>query len=372
MARSASPAAARKRARRGPRQRLADEFTAAAAILGLKILYLLPERAAWHLANFAGNLSYRLSRGRRDHARRNLRRVVEWMAANGAGDEYHRAAATDRRRLETLLREAFRNHAQYYVELARAPRFTPDFVQAHLLVETPAEVEEWLGTRRAMILVGLHFGAIEFPGLFAVSHLGRIVAPMETMANARIQRYLFSVRATIGVRIIGLDDAGPDLIATLRRDEPVGLVADRDLTGGGIEVDLFGAKTRIPAGPVVLAVESGAPMCVAAVRRAGPGRYRGKLSGVSVPEAASRRERSRMMVREEARLFERLISDAPEQWLALFHPVWPDLEGTSPADRPMAALNPRSVGSRTSECARVPSLGAPGPRPPAGDFVASR
>ncbi len=334
MARSASPAVAHKPARRGPRRRLADEFTAAAAILGLKLLYLLPERAAWHLANFAGNLSYRLSRGRRDHARRNLRRVVEWMAANGAGDEYHRAAATDPRRLEALLREAFRNHAQYYVELARAPRFTPDFVQARMLVETPAEVREWFGKRRAMILVGLHFGAIEFPGLFAVSHLGRIVAPMETMANARIQRYLFSVRATIGVRIIGLDEAGPDLIATLRRDEPVGLVADRDLTGGGIEVDLFGAKTKIPAGPVVLAVESGAPMCVAAVRRDGPGRYLGKLYGVSVPEAASRRERSRMMVREEARLFERLISDAPEQWLALFHPVWPDLEGTSPADRP--------------------------------------
>jgi hypothetical protein len=32
------------------------------------------------------------------------------------------------------------------------------------------------------------------------------------------------------------------------------------------------------------------------------------------------------MLRDEARLFERLIIDAPEQWLALFHPIWPDLE----------------------------------------------
>jgi hypothetical protein len=32
------------------------------------------------------------------------------------------------------------------------------------------------------------------------------------------------------------------------------------------------------------------------------------------------------MAREEARLFEEFIVDAPEQWLALFHPIWPDLE----------------------------------------------
>jgi hypothetical protein len=31
------------------------------------------------------------------------------------------------------------------------------------------------------------------------------------------------------------------------------------------------------------------------------------------------------MAREEARLFEQFIIDAPEQWLALFHPIWPDL-----------------------------------------------
>jgi hypothetical protein len=32
------------------------------------------------------------------------------------------------------------------------------------------------------------------------------------------------------------------------------------------------------------------------------------------------------MAREEALLFERIISDAPEQWLAVFHPIWPDLD----------------------------------------------
>jgi KDO2-lipid IV(A) lauroyltransferase len=304
-----------------------------------------------------------MSRGRRDHARKNLRRIVEWMAANGAGDDYHRAAATDPRRLETLLRSAFQHHARYYVELARAPRFTPEYVTSRLFLDTPEEVEEWLGKRRAMILIGMHFGAIEFPGMYAVSRMGEIVAPMETISNPRLQRYVFSTRDTIGVRIITLSEVG-ELLAALRRNEPIGLVADRDITGAGIEVEMFGATTKIPAGPVIISAETGAGMCVAAVRRDGPGRYRGRLYGVAVPEGVTRREKSRIMIREEAKLFERMICDAPEQWLALFQKIWPDIESTLPSGRPMASLPPRSVGSRTSECARVPSLRAPGHQPP--------
>jgi KDO2-lipid IV(A) lauroyltransferase len=149
---------------------------------------------------------------------------------------------------------------------------------------------------------------------------------METVANARIQRYIFSTRDTIGIKIVTLEAAGVELLAALRRNEAVGLVADRDLTGRGLEVELFGARTKIPAGPVLLAAETGAPTYMSAVRRVGPGRYRGGVRQLPPPAGANRRERSRAMAREESRLFEQFIIDAPEQWLALFHPIWPDLE----------------------------------------------
>jgi lauroyl/myristoyl acyltransferase len=326
--RPASPAVARPSGR-GLRRGIADDLTAFAVILGLKILYHAPERLVWRLAGFAGEVSYRVARGRRDHARRNLRRVVEWMAANGAGDEFHRRAATEPAVMERLLRSAFRNHAYYYVELARAPRFTQQYVRERMRIETPEDVERWLTTRRALILVGLHFGAIELPGIFAVACLGEIVAPMETVRNARVQRYLYSTRDTIGVKIVSLEEAVPLLVAALKRDEPVGLVADRDITHAGLEVEMFGGRTRVPAGPALLAAQSGAPMYVSAVRRTGPGRYVGNVREVSVPDVTSRRERSRAIVREEARLFELAICDAPEQWLSLFLEIWPDLEATS-------------------------------------------
>jgi KDO2-lipid IV(A) lauroyltransferase len=248
------------------------------------------------------------------------------MAANGRGDERYRRAATDPAALEQLVKDAFRHHAYYSVELARAPGCDARWISERLIVETPEAVAELLGTRRAMILVGMHFGAIEMPGMLAVQGVGALVTPMEFVANPRIQRYIYSTRAAVGTTIVSLADAPRELIAALRRNEPVGLVADRDITGGGIEVEMFGAITKIPAGPALMAAESGAPVCVGAVRRTAPGRYRGKLLPLPASEGASRKERSRAMLRDEARQFEDFIVDAPEQWLALFHPIWPDLE----------------------------------------------
>ena len=313
-------------ARRGLRRTAAEELTAFAAIGGMKLLLHLPERVVWPLAGAAGRISYHVSSKRREHARRNLRRVVRWMADNGRGDERYRLAATDPAALEQLVRDAFRHHALYSVELARAPGCDARWIAERLIVETPETLAELLTKRRAMILIGMHFGAIEMPGMLAVQGVGSLVTPMEFVSNPRIERYIYSTRAAVGTRIVSLKQAPAELIAALRRNEPVGLVADRDITGGGIEVELFGAPTRIPAGPAILAGESGAPVCIGAVRRTAPGRYRGKLLPLAVPEGAGRRERSRAMLAEEARLFEQLISDAPEQWLALFHPIWPDLE----------------------------------------------
>ncbi len=322
---AASAASTAPTARRGPLHRLGDWIVAVLVIGAMELVQRMPERPLWWLGNTAGRIEYAVARKRRDMARENLRRVVTWMAARGVGAEKYRGAATDERALEGLVKAAFRNHAHYYVEVARTPRFDFDYIANRVLVETPAEVDAALYARRALILVGLHFGPIEIPGLIAVNRLGRCVAPMETLRNERVQAYITRTRATIGVRILTIEEAGHELLAVLRNNEPIGIIADRDLTGGGLEVELFGARTKIPAGPALLSAETGAPVYVAAVRRMGPGRYIGNLRPLPSISGVARRERSRAMAREEAILFERVIVDAPEQWLAIFHNIWPDL-----------------------------------------------
>ncbi len=287
----------------------------------------LPEGPLIALAELAGSLWYRVDRRRAAQARRNLRRVCEWLATADVGPQVARAAARDPVALERLLRSAFRHQARYYLEVALTPRMTSAYLRERLVVETRDTVDEAFAAGGPIIFVGLHFGAIELPALFLADRAGRVgTAPMETIDDPPLQRWFARTRGSVGVRIVGLREARRELLAALRRGDPVGLVADRDLTGGGIATMLFGHPAALPVGPALLALQTGAPVYVAAVRRAGRGRYRGRLERVEFPAAGGRRERVSGFLAAEAAAFERAIAMAPDQWWAVFFPIWPDLQ----------------------------------------------
>jgi KDO2-lipid IV(A) lauroyltransferase len=130
----------------------------------------------------------------------------------------------------------------------------------------------------------------------------------------------------VGLHIVGLREARRELMAGLRRGESVGMVGDRDLTGGGIPVSLFGALASLPIGPPLLALEADAPIFVAAVRRSGPGRYLGRLVEIPLATEGDRRQRLTATLGAVARAFEEVVATAPDQWWTIFFPIWPDLE----------------------------------------------
>ncbi|MEA2611862.1 MAG: phosphatidylinositol dimannoside acyltransferase [Chloroflexota bacterium] len=301
----------------------------------------LPEGALIRMASLAGDLWYRVAPGRAAQARRNLRRVCQALAASGRGSATVRAAATDPAALERLVRSAFRHAALYYVEVARNPSLTPAYVDEHLAIDTPELIAEAVVPGRAVLFVGLHFGSLELAVIFLAFQVGETVTPMETIEDAGLQAYFERTRGVAGIRLVGLREARRELLDALRNGIPVGLVGDRDLTGGGIPIPLFGAPAMLPMGPAMLAVESGVPVYGMTVRRAGKGRYRGKLIPIDVPAEGTRRERVTATMTHLASSFEALIADAPDQWWAVFFPIWPDLE----AEAAGATTRPGSQGA---------------------------
>jgi KDO2-lipid IV(A) lauroyltransferase len=286
----------------------------------------LPEGPLTRLADLAGEAWYRVAPSRAAQARRNLARVCRALADSGTGSTSAWAAARDPRALERLVRAAFRHQARYYLEVARTPALRAGDLDERLVIETPETVAQAFAGGRAVIFVGLHFGAIELPALFLAARVGGAVAPMETVGDAALQDWFVRTRGAAGVRIVGLREARRELLAALKDGTSVGLVGDRDLTGGGLPVTLFGAPATLPLGPAMLAVESGAPLFVTGVRRMGIGRYLGRLDAVAVPSEGSRRERVTAAITGLAAAFERIVAAAPEQWWAVFFPIWPDLE----------------------------------------------
>jgi lauroyl/myristoyl acyltransferase len=285
----------------------------------------LPERTAVALAEVVGWVWYRLAPRRAEQARRNLGRVVVELDGRGRGSARVRAAAHDQRALERLVVAAFRHDARYYLEILRVPSLDASIFASRVIVETPDTVEAAFAGG-PVIFISAHLGPIELPALYLANRSGRtFVAPMETIDDPPLQRWFEESRGRLGVRIVGLRAARRALLAAVRAGDPIGIVGDRDVAGGGLEVPLFGAPAPLPIGPALIAIETGAPLYAVGVRRLQDQRIAGRLLPVNVATEGSRRERTAATLTEIAAAFETLIADAPEQWSAVFFPIWPDL-----------------------------------------------
>jgi KDO2-lipid IV(A) lauroyltransferase len=318
-----------------------------ARVVGLRglswVACLLPERLAVALADVVGWLWYRLAPARAAQARRNLGRVAAVLDERGQGSPRVRAAARDARALERLVVAAFRHDTRYYLEILRVPSLRPEIFDRSVIVETPETVETAFAGG-PVIFVSAHLGPIELPALYLAHRSGRtFVAPMETVDDPPLQGWFERSRGRLGVRIVGLRAARRALMAAVRAGEPIGIVADRDIAGGGIEVPLFGSPAPLPIGPALIAIETGAPVYAVGVRRLPDHRVAGRLIAVPVATDGTRRERIAATLAAMAGAFESLIADAPEQWSAVFFPIWPDLAGQATGSATAAIAAPDAL-----------------------------
>jgi KDO2-lipid IV(A) lauroyltransferase len=300
-------------------------------ILATKLLQHVPTGLSQRVAWSFGGVLYRLQPARRRLVRANLERVVTWLAAHGMATPQVAAAARDARQLDRLTRAAFGHYVRGYLESAILPVYgTPERLKRVQADDWAAADEAFRGGKAGrLIIVSLHFGAIEIPALWATKTLGaRITAPMETIGDAALQAYFERARGNTGMNVIPTAGAATELRAALERDEMVALVADRAVGGVGSAVELFGAPARLPAGPALLADETGAPAWLIVTRRAGWGDYRTRIEQImpAAPATDSRRDRLTAFLDAEARAFERAIADAPEQWWTVFFQIWPDIK----------------------------------------------
>jgi KDO2-lipid IV(A) lauroyltransferase len=315
------------RARRSPAVRRSLSGWLAARFLGVvaAVLRRFPDRLLHRVAHAAGGVLYRLQPARRRLVRDNLQRVCRYLAEHDMAGPAAAAAAHDGQALDRLVRAAFGHYVRGYLEGAILPVYGDDSHAGRVRADDPDLAAQAFPAGRLgpTIIVGMHFGAIEVPALFASRRLGaRVTAPMETIADPQLQAYFERTRGRTGINVVPLEGAAAELRGALGRGETVALVADRPVGGSGTAVELFGAPARLPAGPAVLALESDAPVWVIATRRSGWGEYRSRFERLEMLDGDSRRERLAAFMSAEARAFERAVADAPEQWWTVFFPIW--------------------------------------------------
>ena len=204
------------------------------------------------------------------------------------------------------------------------------YLDRSLTWENPATIDAAFADPNGSLFVGLHMSWYELPALVAAQRTGRpSMVPAETVADPELQAYLVASRRRLGLELIDLASAKRRLKEALLRGETVGLLGDRDITGGGIAVDFFGAPSPLAAGPALLAMDTGVKTYAFGVWRDATGIYHVRVEALALPTEGTRRERVTGFLAAEARIFERFVASAPEQWLAVFHPLWPDLEAAA-------------------------------------------
>jgi KDO2-lipid IV(A) lauroyltransferase len=227
--------------------------------------------------------------------------------------------------VQEATREAFRLYARYWVDTFHIVGMTDEEIRRRVDCETVPVLEDALGRGRGAIVALPHMGNWDAAGrwMAAVGH--PVVSVAEELKPAGLFELFLEHRRALRMDIIGLtagSGVGRQLGAALQAGRVVALVADRDLSGRGIEVEMFGRPRRLPAGPALLSVTTGAPLLVTPVHTTPTG-WRIRMGHpIDIERSGDRRVDVTTMARRMAAEFEEAISTAPSDW-HMFQPGWP-------------------------------------------------
>jgi KDO2-lipid IV(A) lauroyltransferase len=280
---------------------------------GSRVAQIVPGSIATPAGGLIGRAAAPLLPAQRAMAARHQARACS--GANGA----NRSADP------SSVKGVFESYGRYWVEMLRLPRDVRTGAIPKLgRIEGFHHVTDGLAAGKGVILALPHLGGWEWAGAWLADQGYDFLAVVEQIEPPELLEWFAAQRAALGMEVVAL---GPDVSTTvlraLRANRAVCLLSDRDIQGDGVEVEFFGERTTLPAGPATLALRTGATLLPVAVYFR-PGRDH--LGVVRPPIPVEREGRLRddiaRITQALAHELELLIRAAPEQW-HLLQPNWP-------------------------------------------------
>jgi KDO2-lipid IV(A) lauroyltransferase len=285
---------------------------------GAEIARLVPAPVGEPLARGLAQVAPALMTERRHQVERNLRRVY---GPEFGGAELRRAVTA-----------TFDSYGRYFYELFRLPSYEPQWILDHFECPGIEHVVAGVAAGRGVVLALPHLGNWDFAGAWLALQGYRVTVVAEPVEPPELFDWFVETRARLGMRVIPLSpSAGTEVLRAVHANEVVCLLADRDLTGDGVEVEFFGERTTLPGGPAMLTLRGGAPLCAAGCYFGDDGRH---MTQILPPISAARAGRIRTdltrVTQDLAHCFEDLIRAEPTHW-HLLQPNWPSDRGADPA-----------------------------------------
>jgi phosphatidylinositol dimannoside acyltransferase len=269
---------------------------------------LLPTKSGRSAYESAGRLFFRLASGVRATVAANQAQVL--------------GRPVDDPLVQASTREAFALYGRYWFDTFNVLGWSDERVMDSFRFEGAEHVEKGLADGKGVVIALPHTGNWDVGGRAMGLRVAPVVSVAEHLKPDRLFELFLEHRRQLGMEIIDLssDHVGRQLTQRLAQNRIVALVADRDLSGGGVEVEMFGRTRRMPAGPALLALSSGAPLLSGPTYTTREG-WVEVLTPVSIESTGKRKDDIIALTRALAAAFERAIAAAPPDW-HLFQPGW--------------------------------------------------
>jgi phosphatidylinositol dimannoside acyltransferase len=322
--------------------RLSERATLAGYRAGWSLVRRMPGRLAYGSFDLVADVAWR--RGGKS---------VERMRSNYATVRPELTPAE----LDALVRAGMRSYLRYWCDSFRLPDCSvQDLIDGVRVVGVDAVRAHLQSGSSAVIFLG-HMGNWDFGGAWSTTQLAPVTTVAERLKPEELFDEFLAFREGLGMRIIPLT-GGSDVFRALtkacRSGALVALLADRDLTKGGIEVDFCGQRARMAIGPAALAVNTGAALFPGIVHYEPHPRGHGWRTvvtfhdAVAVPDEGTSRDKVHAMTQACADVLSQAVREHTHDWHMMQRVFTKDLDGDRVAE---PAGDTRSGDTRSGDTA---------------------
>ncbi len=219
---------------------------------------------------------------------------------------------------DALVRRAMRSYARYWLEVFRLPSQSREqHLRGFRLARGELLAEDVAAGRGAVVALP-HGGNWDAAGAWVAANGLPITTVAERLKPEGLYERFLAFRRGLGMEILpatGSDRPVLDVLGErIAKAHVVPILADRDLSARGVPVEFFGGRTRMPVGPALLALRTGAPLYVVDMWYE-PDAAAGHLHGpLTLPVGGSLDDRVRSVTQLIADHLARGIAAHPEDW----------------------------------------------------------
>jgi lauroyl/myristoyl acyltransferase len=280
-------------------------------LLAWKLIGYLPEKSAYKLANLASDWIYKKNGKGIKRLRSNYRRVRPNISEV---------------ELEALTKLGMRSYMRYWFDTFRLNKWSKERIIQTTKVNDEHLLRDPIAKKLGCIVALPHAGNWDHAAAYFCSTGINLTTVVEQLKPEAIFKKFLDYRQSIGIEAISHKEKSvPILTQRLKDGKLIALIADRDMSRNGVEVDFLGGVAKMPSGPALLALKTGAPLITAYISYLPSGIEIFFDETISLPTSGSEAEKIKLITQSIADNFARKIRENPVDWHMLQR-IWIDEE----------------------------------------------